>query len=251
MRSIILAAGQGTRLMPLTKDKPKCMVKYNKKPIISYIIEAMKENGISDISIVTGYKKEVLEEYLKEEKITFFSNDIFDKTNMVYSLFKAKSYMTEDVIISYSDIIYNSDVLKKIINSNSDFSVVIDKEWEKLWSLRMDNILSDAETLKIESGKIKEIGKKTDNLDDIQAQYIGLIKISAKAIPKVLKFYESLETNILYDGQSVYNMYMTTFIQLIIDNLMEVNPIEIYGHWLEIDTIEDLNNYEEKEYNVT
>ena len=60
MKSIILAAGQGTRLAPYTNDRPKCMVEIDGKPMLSYVIENMRSVGIEDINIVTGYKKELI-----------------------------------------------------------------------------------------------------------------------------------------------------------------------------------------------
>lgn len=247
MKAIILAAGQGSRLRPLTDDRPKCMVEYNEKPIINYILECMKENGILDIAVVNGYKKDVLQEYLKDERLTFFTNQDFDRTNMVYTLFEAKTFMDDDVVISYSDIIYNKEVLQHLMESEGNFCVIVDKAWEKLWSLRMENILEDAETLKIESGKIIEIGKKTDTLSDIQAQYIGLIKIKGSVVKDVINFYESLDKEALYDNKSFENMYMTSFIQMVIDKLMDVKPTLINGGWLEIDTLQDLKSYKNKD----
>ena len=105
MKMIILAAGQGTRLRPLTNNKPKCMVKYQDKPIIDYILDAAKYCKIENIAVVDGYKKDVLEEYLIDEKLTFYTNKEFEKTNMVSTLFNAKNFMDDDIIISYADII--------------------------------------------------------------------------------------------------------------------------------------------------
>lgn len=244
MKMIILAAGEGTRLRPLTNEKPKCMVEYKNKPIIDYILEAADSCNINNIAVVDGYRKEVLENHLKNKNITFFVNKKYDKTNMVSTLFNAKSYMDDDIVISYADIIYKKDVLEKLINSRDDFSVVVDKEWKKLWSLRMDNPLDDAETLKISNGKISEIGKKPNNYDEIEGQYIGLIKVSKNIINKVIRYYESLDKNHIYDGKDYDNMYMTSFIQMIIDNLVDVKPVFINGGWVEIDSVEDLNIYE-------
>lgn len=244
MKMIVVAAGQGTRLRPLTNDKPKCMVDYNDKPIIDYILETADSCNIKDIAIVNGYKKEVLEEYLKNEKLTFFTNDKFDKTNMVSTLFSAKEFMDDDIIISYADIIYKKEVLEKLIDSKDDFSVVVDTNWKELWSLRMDNPLEDAETLKIKNGNIIELGKKPKSYDDIEGQYIGLMKISKSIMRDVIKFYESLDKNIIYDGKDFDNMYMTSLIQLIIDRLLEVKPIFIDGGWVEIDSVDDLKAYE-------
>ena len=244
MKIIIVAAGQGTRLRPLTNTKPKCMVEYKNKPIINYILDTVKECDINDIAIVNGYKKDVLEEHLKNEGITFYTNEKFDKTNMVSTLFNAKEFMDDDVIISYADIIYSKEILEKLISSTGDFSVIVDKDWKELWSLRMENPLEDAETLKVVNGNIVELGKKPNNYDDIEGQYIGLIKISKSSISKVVDFYESLDKSKIYDGKDYDNMYMTTLIQMIIDNLMDVQPVFINGGWLEIDSVEDLEVYD-------
>jgi len=246
MKLIILAAGQGTRLRPLTLEKPKCMVQYKSKPIINYILETAKKCNINNISVICGYKKNILKSHLSDYKISFYDNDNFDSTNMVSTLFCAGAYLDDDIIISYSDIIYKEEVLEKLINSKGNFNVVIDKNWRELWQLRMDNPLNDAETLKIENNKIIEIGKKPKNYSEIHGQYIGLIKISKKFVSNFLKFYKSLDKNLIYDGKNFQNMYLTTLIQLLIDNLIEVNPIFISGQWIEIDSLEDLNAYENK-----
>lgn len=242
MKMIILAAGQGTRLRPLTNNKPKCMVEYKGKPIIDYIIDVAHKCEIKDISIVNGYKKDVLEKYLKNKDVKFFTNELYTSTNMVSTLFCADDFMDDDVIISYSDIIFTEDVLKKLIVSKNKFNVVIDKKWRKLWSARMENPLDDAETLKVKNGKIIEIGKVPSGYADIEGQYIGLIKISKNVINDVKNHYNKLDKNISYDGKSFDNMYMTTFIQNLIDNLLDVDPVYINGNWIEIDSLEDLEN---------
>jgi len=249
MKMIIVAAGQGTRLRPLTNEIPKCMVQYKQKSIINYILETANSCGINDIGIINGYKNKVLENYLKDKKINFFTNKYFDKTNMVSSLFCAKDYMDDDLIISYADIIYKNEVLKKLLNSQDDFSVVVDRDWKKLWSLRMENPLDDAETLKLKNGNIIEIGKKAHIYEDIEGQYIGLIKISKKILNKVIKFYDMLDRGASYDGKDFDNMYMTSFIQMIINNLLNVKPTFINGGWIEIDSLDDLKNLEKIDEN--
>jgi len=243
MRMIILAAGQGTRLRPLTNDKPKCMVDYNQKPIIDSILEAASSCNLSDIVIVNGYKKEVLEYHLKDKDINFITNYDYDKTNMVSTLFCAKDFMNDDVIISYADIVYKKEILDKLIASEDDFSVVVDKDWKRLWGARMENPLEDAETLKIKNGYIYELGKKPENYEDIEGQYIGLVKISKNIIEKVVRYYEGLDKNGLYDGKDFANMFMTSLIQMIADDLVNVKPIYINGGWIEIDSIDDLKSY--------
>ena len=239
MKMIILAAGEGTRLRPLTSDRPKCMVEYKNKPMIDSLLEVANECYIKDIAVIGGYKKEVLEDYLKDKNLTFFTNKKFHSTNMVSTFFTAKDYMDDDIIISYSDIVYKKEVLKKLIDSKDDFSVVIDRKWKELWSQRMENPLDDAETLKIKDGKIIELGKKPQSYTEIEGQYIGLFKISKNIIKKVIKYYERLNQNKIYDGKDFDNMYMTSFIQMIIDEFVDVKPIFIDGGWIEVDCDND------------
>ena len=241
MKVLVLAAGQGKRLRPLTNDIPKCMVSYKNKPIIDYIINTVKNFGINDIAVVCGYKKNVLKKYLKEYYLTFFSNDEYDSTNMVTTLFEAKEYMDDDLIVSYSDIVYKEGVLKKLIDSNHEIAVIVDRKWRELWAKRMENPLDDAETLKIQNGRIIELGRKPKNFNEIEGQYIGLIKISKNIIKNVIEFYEKFDKRIIYDGFDYKSMYLTSFIQMMINNSFEVSPVFIDGGWIEIDTSEDLN----------
>ena len=241
MKVIILAAGQGTRLRPLTDNKPKCMVELLGKPLIQHQIETLRRNGINDIHIATGY----LEKKIDFENTTKHFNPKYASTNMVYTLFCAETAMQgDDLLIAYGDIVFNDKVLKKVIQSNSDISVVIDKDWKKYWSARMENPLKDAETLKIDDkNNIKELGKKPTSYDEIEGQYIGLIKIKEYMLPKFKKYYKGLDKEKIYDGKDYENMFMTSFLQMIADNLSPLSPVYIKNGWIEVDIPSDLSFY--------
>ena len=135
--------------------------------------------------------------------------------------------------------------MNRLINFDADFSCVVDDDWLDLWSLRMDNPYDDVESMIIdEQGYITELGKKVTDKEEIHSQYIGLIKISKSVIRSIREFYYSLDRNKLYDGKDFNNMYMTSFIQQIIDNLQSLKALRINGGWLEIDSVEDLRAYE-------
>jgi len=104
----------------------------------------------------------------------------------------------------------------------------------------------DAETLKFNksTGCISEIGKKPKSLNDIESQYTGLIKVSKSRIKDFLYFYECLDRNILYDGKTFPNIYMTSFLQLLIDSGWDLVPANVKNGWLEFDTVGDLETYE-------
>jgi choline kinase len=248
VKVIILAAGQGIRLRPLTDNQPKCMVPFRGKPIIDYIVEAIKTNRLSDIIVIDGYKKDILEEHLKDQHIKFYTNEKYNSTNMVSTLFCAEDEMDDDVIISYADIIYHPAIIKTLIEDTADFSVVVDKDWKKLWGLRMENPLLDVETMKIDpEGFIYELGKKPQSYDEIQGQYIGLIKFKKDFIKTVAAYYWNLDKSAAYDGKNYDNMYMTSFIQSLINNVKRPKAVLINGGWVEIDSVKDLKVYEKSE----
>ena len=239
MRAIILAAGQGTRLRPLTNDRPKCMVELDGKPLIKYQLDMFKKNNIKDINVVTGY----LEEKIKFENINKFYNPKYATTNMVATLFCASELFDgkDDILISYGDIVFNDNVFKAIESADNKINIVIDRSWRKYWEARMENPLKDAETLKIdEKGNIKELGKKPNSYDDIEGQYIGLIKIRKDVARQIREYYTNLDKDILYDTKDYQNMYMTSFLQMIADNLMPLSPVYIDNGWIEIDEPSDL-----------
>jgi len=245
MKAIILAAGLGTRLKPLTDKIPKCMVPWKGRPLIDHILDTMGAAGLQDIVLVDGAFKEVLRDHLRGRSLCFHTNTRYAQTNMVESLFSAESELNGDLIISYADIVYTPELLKRLMESTADISVVVDKNWEKLWQLRMSDHLADAETMKLdEAGFIQELGKKPKNVGEIKAQYIGLIKLSGRVMDRVKSFYHALDRSAIYDGKPFDSMYMTSFLQLIIDRLSPIKAVMVNGGWLEVDSLQDLKAYE-------
>lgn len=245
MNAIILAAGQGTRLRPLTNDRPKCMVELKGKPLLHYQLETLAQCGIkkTQIAIVGGY----LQNAIVAPNIQQYRNDNYAHTNMVATLFAAEPFMTtgQDLIISYGDIIYRPSVLRAVIETKGDVVIAADVDWHQLWQLRMENPLDDAETFKMTySGQVLELGKKPKTINEVQAQYIGLIKISAAKVKDFIEHYKNMDKTAAYDGQDYNNMYMTSLIQNLIDSKWQVQAALINNGWLEVDSVEDLQIYE-------
>ncbi len=256
MKVIILAAGRGSRLKPLTDDKPKCMVKLFGKSLLEWQIEKFRKIGIKDISVVTGYKKELI----SMDGIKIYHNKNFEKTNMIETLFCAEKEIDETVIVSYGDIIFQDNVVQQLIESKDDFSVVIDKEWKKYWDIRFDNPLDDAESLILDSKNfIKNIGQKTITLDEIQGQYIGLMMFKGNSIEIIKKFYEKMKKLSKINGNPLNSnlpfelSYMTDFLQGLVNENNKLKAILIKNGWLELDSIQDYEIYNKlyKEGNIS
>jgi choline kinase len=239
MKAIILAAGQGTRLRPLTDNKPKCLVELAKKPILHHQLDVLRASGVYDIHVVAGYRADKLD----RPDFTRHINERFAETNMVSTLFSAESIMTGDVdvIISYGDIVYESRVLAALQQVDAPIAVAIDREWRRYWAARMENPLGDAETLKLAGGdQIIELGKRPQSYSDIQGQYIGLIKVRADYVARLPEVWRAMDRNGKYDGKNYDNMYMTSFIQHLIDSGWDARAAFIDNGWAEIDCISDL-----------
>lgn len=257
MKVIILAAGQGTRLRPLTDDRPKCMVEVNGKSIIERQLDTMHACGIrdEDITIICGYRNDILKDRFRNTKIDFVVNEQYDTTNMVCSLMCARSLMEseKDIIISYGDIIYGENVFQKILAAEDEMSVIVDDDWYGYWSERCENPLDDAETLMFDTDSyLTEIGQKTTDLAKVQSQYIGLMRFQGGGLKEMLYLSADAERRSA-NGEALWRttrdyakMYMTDLLQGLIDEGHKLRAVHIRRGWFEIDDCEDLKVVEAK-----
>ena len=222
------------------------MVNLFGKTLLEWQISVFKKCGISDISVVTGFKAEMID----LPDLEFFQNKNFESTNMVESLFCASKKLNKSTIVSYGDIIFGENILNRLIDSENNFSVVVDKQWKKYWQMRFDNPLTDAESLKIDAdGNITSIGQKVKEIGEIEGQYIGLMKFQNEGLTIIKDFYQKIK-NQSKDNPNPLNphirfeqSYMTDFLQGLINNGYKLKALEIKNGWLELDSINDYNKY--------
>ena len=244
MRAIILAAGSGTRLQPITDEIPKCLVELGGISILKRQINVLRTAGIDDITVVAGYRADQID-FPEVKKII---NPDYATTNMVATLFCAEKTMTggSDLLITYGDIVYEMKVLDKLLQCPESVCITFDRNWKAYWQMRMANVLDDAETLKLDSeNRILELGKKPKSVQEIEGQYMGLIKVNALLIENFIDAYRSMDQTCLYDGKVFSEMYMTSFLQYLIDSNWHVQGVPVHGGWLEIDSVQDINTYED------
>ena len=237
MKAVILAAGEGTRLRPYTDNKPKCMVEINGVSMIERQIKVLKSLGIEEIIIIGGYKSEMLQ----NKSTNLILNERYYETNMVWTLFCGENYVNGDLIVSYGDIVYSPESLKNVLDSKADISVAVDKNWEKYWRERNNDPLDDAETLKLdEFGFIKEIGQVPHSIEEIEGQYMGLMKFNENGTSILRSTFQKGKMNSSICGKLPEKAYMTDLLMNIINDGHKVMSVPVYEPWIEIDTSHDL-----------
>jgi choline kinase len=242
-RVLILAAGEGTRLRPLTEQLPKTLVPLDGVPLLARQLAVLRRAGIHDISVVGGHCADALVPL----GLRLFHNPAFASTNMVASLHCARALFDggDDVVVAYGDIVYEPRVLAALLASVAPVSVVVDRGWLSLWTLRMDEPLDDAESLKLDAqGCITELGRKPRNMADIEAQYIGLFKVDRAFAPAFFTPYEQLAPAAKVAGRTRDRLYMTDYLQLLIDQGTTVRAAPVRHGWLELDSTQDLARYQ-------
>jgi len=242
MKVIILAAGQGTRLRPYTDDRPKCMVELAGCPILHHQLAVLRQAQPDEIILVGGYESDQLD----IPGVSLLHNFRYDQTNMVSTLFCAGEHMQagEDLLITYGDIVFEKRVLDAVLECDGEVVLGADLDWRRLWELRMDDPLSDAETFVMTGGnRVTELGKQPKSYEEVQAQYMGVIRVRGDKVRDFISAYGSMDRGKSYDGKDFDNMYMTSFLQHLIDSGWDVRAALVNGGWLEIDTADELESF--------
>ncbi len=241
MKAIILAAGQGTRLKKYTQNLPKGMLEFDGKTIIERQIEMYRAAGLNKIIVVRGFAGDKI----KYPDVTYYTNTDFANTNMVESLMAAKDEFDDDVIISYSDILFSGEMLSEMMKADGDFVCAVDSEWQAYWKMRYDSVDFDTESLKVDDdGNIVSLGLPDVSPEEIDARYVGLLKFSKGGLALVCKILERDYTLFAdkgwkQSGKPIRKAYMTDLLQAVTDEGAQVKASFFKHGWIEFDTNED------------
>ena len=138
-RAVIMAAGFGSRLMPVTKETPKPLIKVNGVRMIDSVIKALHKNGVNEIYIVVGYLKEKFDVLKREYSgIELIENPYYDTCNNISSLYVAREHLENSLILDGDQIIYNDDVLSPYFEKSGYNSVWTDGETDE-WLQQVEN----------------------------------------------------------------------------------------------------------------
>lgn len=233
MHAIILVAGMGKRLRPLTLSIPKSMIKIGNKPLLEYYFQAFRECGINEATLVIGHLGRMIKEKFRDTyegiKIKYIYNDKYQLYGSAFSLWLArKAFFKESFLVMDGDVLFHKNILKKLIDSKYENCLVVDSEF-----------IDTGEEVKViaEGQVVKALGKKVsvygDNLRCV-GEAVGFYKFSKKVSKKIAEGLKRFMNVYGYtsDYEDVLNYLLS--------------PLTIYYTttcglpWIEIDFLSDL-----------
>lgn len=221
----------------LTDERPKCLVEVRGKSLLDRQLEALRTAGITEIAVVTGFKRELL----ADRGLVEFHNARWAETNMVSSMACAEDWMqVEPCIVSYSDIFYGPAAVRSLMTCEASLAVTYDPDWQALWTQRFGDPLLDAETFRLTPEKtLAEIGKRPTSVDEVQGQYMGLLRFTPEGWAEVTRVRAGLTS----DQRD--KMHMTDTLQeVIVAGRVAIAAVPYTGDWGEVDSADDLDAYQ-------
>jgi len=224
MKAIIMAAGVGRRLHALNMNKPKCLITVGSTTLIRRSVDLLVSKGISDITVIVGYKADLIRNELNND-VAYFENPIFLTTNSIMSLWYAKDLLEDNVLLLNGDLYYEHSILDYAINQTNAVVMLAD-------STRINN--ADYRFGFI-GDQINRFGKHLTN-QETDGEYVGIVRIDQCFIKT---FKQTLE-EMITAGKS--NIWWEDVLYSFISKQVPIHFFDVAGtFWSEVDTLQDYN----------
>ncbi|AUP80387.1 phosphocholine cytidylyltransferase family protein [Flavivirga eckloniae] len=227
--ALLLAAGTGSRLYPLTKNVPKCLTLVNDKSILERLIKNLKSQGFKRLVIVTGHEQECIMNYLGEKsgniRIEYVHSPLYKTTNNIYSLWMARNIINEPFVLFESDLVLNSSLLDEMVYP------------DRMAIARMQPWLNGTTVSVNKTNMVTEFQKgTTESYTDIRYKTVNIYSFSLLSWQAIIKCL-----NRYIEAGSVNCYYEIVFSEMV-DNKSLLFESVSFDHkpWYEIDTIKDL-----------
>jgi len=230
--ALLLAAGTGSRLRPLTLDAPKCLTEVSGEPILARLLDNLRVQGIKRLVVVTGYLDHCVREYLEENaadmQLDYVFNPVYKTTNNIYSLWLAKKAIEEPFVLIESDLVFEASMLEPVL--------VADR-------IAVSNILPwmNGTMVELNADKaVKAFHVSHDVDDERRYKTVNICSLSSHSWQQVIKYLDRY----IEDGR-VNEYYETVFADMVADGSLEFDAVLFNENkWYEIDAMEDLHQAE-------
>ena len=244
----MIAAGLGTRLAPLTDDRPKCLLPVGSKTMLEHQIEAFRSCGIEDIVVINGYCADLFPELLPELGVTYVTNPRFRQNNILNSLMCSEHLMENGFLASYSDLVYEPRMVAELLDAPGEIVISVDNKWRQRYAHLEFHPPEAVEKVDCDDlGRVRNIGKAIAN--DSLGEFVGLLRCSAPEVPGFRRAFAAAKEQ-YWGGPFVRaanfeQAYLTDFLQYLVDagTTIHTHPVGDTV-WVEVDTEEDLREAE-------
>jgi len=243
MQAIILAAGQGARLRPLTDHRPKCLVQVHGRPMLLHQLEALCDAGIRECIIVIGHRaaqvRDAFGARFRELSITYVENEFFDRTNNIYSLWLARQEIHDDVLLLEGDVVFEPGLLPDLLVLPYENTAVVDR-----FQPPMNGTVVLAHGDRVSSMVLK-LDQPADFDYGPALKTVNIYKLSSRAVQD-----ELMPALGDYVSQGFTGHYYEKVISRAVeDGTIRLNVMRTGRRvWAEVDTLEDLIDAEKMQF---
>ena len=234
--AVVLAASRGRGLESMTEDKPKVMLPIAGKPLLRWLIDGFKKEHINDITVVGGYRVDAID----KAGIKLVVNERYAETSELASLAHAVDALESDTVISYGDLIFRSYVLRGLVESKADFSVVVDSSPAASSNLTVRDFAycsrQDDRGLFGTPVLLKRVtsGKQPASDEQISGRWIGMLKVSRAGVTKLKAVMAKLRERPDFDS-----LDMPALMNALIADGANIEVLYVHGHWRGVNDLED------------
>ena len=235
MKSVILAAGMGTRMRPLTYHMPKCLVPMHGRPVLEYTLDSLDRVGVDECVIVVGYRASQIESLIgqrfREMRITYVENEVFETTNNIYSFWLAGSNMDDDILFLEGDLLFDHDIICDVLSNPNPNVAVVDAYQE-----HMDGtvIIADGD---IAQSMVLKSQQAVDFNYEKALKTVNIYKFSQAMLEKC--FLPEIDT---WVSKGLTDQYYEAVLVDLIDQRKVRMAVSRTGarRWAEVDTVDEL-----------
>jgi L-glutamine-phosphate cytidylyltransferase len=239
-KAIIIAAGRGRRLMPTTADTPKCYAEVHGRRLLDHALAAFAGAGITDITFIGGYQiDKVKRDY---PQFTFRHNDGWEHNNILLSLMHAEDQMADGFVCCYSDILFTTDVVKRLLANPADIVLSVDTKWLERYQHRTQHPPDDGEKVTVSNGLVTRVHRGIPPAE-AHGEYTGIAKFTpagAKALRDAFHRAKEKYTGKPFREAAVFEKaYLILLFQEMIEAGVHFAHADTPGNYMEVDTQED------------
>ena len=241
MNVVLIGAGRGNRLMPLTASQPKSFTEVAGKRVLDWTMDAFRENGLDRFVFIGGYLKDVVEQSYPDLRIV--ENSDWPNNNILFSLLSAREHLVDGFYSTYTDTLFRGSAVRALKESPHDIVMVMDTRWRERYRYRSQHPERDGEKM-IASGEVVTRVSRDIESEAASGEFTGVMKMSAAGAERFLDFYDGLLASLgsdgpFDDGRPFRMGYVIHQIDRMIRAGIDVHCVAVPGEYHEIDTLED------------